>query len=414
MKRTVLLRTAALLITVAAAKAQDDWVTIDSWQYAPKSSAVACTASANSSGTLFVGGRALNGTVRPVQLGVIKAYNPGDVIGQTGGSVLFASPGTLNSVAAGANGDVYFTGTFPDAEGVNRWTVAHCNSAGVVTRYVQADGSGGVRIAFCPGKVVTVGSLTADATWTMRVFEVNGDPSHLSLLSDVRLLTPDGRKMHTRGIVAIADRILVAGNVVDQSNSDFTDWLVASSTDYGANWSIIDEDTIPSFGANALTLDGPGNIYACGYGPGYTWQVRMYVPDGNGGYSRTQLDTYLLQPSLVGAEADGIAVCGGGLYVAGSAWDYDPVPPPKKNSPPAIHNTWVTRKAYLLDPDAWTTSDFYWPAFSYPGGWSYVTGMAATADRVFVVGAALELYPKAGRSPTQADRWIVRALAPAP
>ena len=414
MKKIIALQTAALLMIVAAATAQvlDSWGTIDTWQYTAKASAVACSASANSTGTLFVGGRAGNDARDSAkQLGVVKVYQPSEIAGETGGRVLFASPGNVGSVAAGTSGDVYFTGEFPDASGAYRWTVLHCTAGGTATRYVQTDGAGGGDIALYDGKVYVVGSCLPNYDRALRVFAVGETPSSLTLLTDVRLFTPDGRKMYTRGIVVNADGIFVAGAVPDRADYRFSNWLIARSTDHGVNWEIIDTEDVPSYGANALTLDDQGTIYAGGRGPGYTWQVRMYPRIAEGIYGREDLETYLLQPAL-DAAAVGIGICGGELYVAGWARDYDPVAPTKK-SPGGTHNTWITRKASVANPYQWNGSDFYWPPSAYPGGTSWVNDLAVTADRVFVVGYATEFYPKAPRSPMQADRWVVRAF-PAP
>ena len=163
MERTMLLQTAALLMTAAAATGQVLWDTIDTWQYAPGFHSQVSAAISDSSGTLLVGGRCLASDGR-TYFSVVKAYHDDGAI-----SIRFCRPcggGGMGGLAAGEPCVVYLTGQFPDAAGVPRWTVFRGGDYDdMVTPWQSYDQSSGSSVSnerfitYYGGKVYVTGTI---------------------------------------------------------------------------------------------------------------------------------------------------------------------------------------------------------------------------------------------------------------
>jgi hypothetical protein len=416
MKKTLHLQTATLVMVAACAYAIDPgWTTIDNWQYKPAYMSYATKAVQGSDGTILVGGHAENGLGA---VAIVKGYNKDGE-----GSLLFAQQGDLTGgIAAGADQDVYLNCRFQNPAGVWQWTLAHAwwntDAKGMpalqdwrsVWSSSEPSSSSAQCIAYFKpagenGQVFIAGK--EDSTYyTLRILEEQAGgltevASHLLKTLAAELIIP-------RTLIVNADGIFLAGTVGDPADWRVMRWLVAYSSDQGANWQIIDLDPPGTpIVAYSLVLDGAGNIFTCG-GDG-SWNVRLYTRQADGSYLKSgNLDPFSLRTGQPGYSRD-IGIAGGALYVAGFAREV--VSPTRKGGQSVSYNVWVVRKGTFSKGQwTWSTDDYL--KQDAPYGYSNALGWLTTAASAYVVG--VDCYRDYPKSKAATGHWIVRKKALTP
>lgn len=250
------------------------------------------------------------------------------------------------------NGDVFAVGqshSYVSGSLLGRATwVVRRRSAGetgfsTVDQVVQNTGAAAWHLGFHADLGVlavgqTEGRRSSSPGWTVRCSPV-GDPDTWRTL-DRFVDTKEWLRSTAQGVaVSPAGVIYVAGSAYN-SKTGKEHWVVRTSTDAGATWTITDEQVPEGSGALAtgVAIDGVGNPWVCGMtrssSGSMNWLVRRGLPGTawvGKGRSRTLVDTVVWSPSDAWlptgwqeARANGIAADPAGhVFVSGRAMDTD-------------------------------------------------------------------------------------------
>jgi hypothetical protein len=186
-----------------------------------------------------------------------------------------------------------------------------------------------------------------------------------------------------------AGNIYAAGQAYDASN--ISHWIVRKSTDGGTTWNTVNNYQLSNSSeasANAIGIDGGGNIYAAGQAYDsylvYHWIVRKSTDGGTTWNTVSDYQRYTNFDSV--ATALGVDAHGN-IYAAGYTTNASGIP------------SWVVRKS--SDGGAtWTTVNLY----SDHANSSAVTALGADSlGNIYVVGYSYDA--------SNTQHWIVRKSA---
>lgn len=281
------------------------------------------------SGNIYVAGYALDASFLSHWI-VRKSTNAGSTWATVDNYNLDAvSDAQAASLTVDGAGNIYSGGRAMDNTGVTHWIIRKSTDAGttwtVVDDYnadVWYDSQNNALTADTLGNIYAAGSANGSGPVYGIVRKSSDSGATWGTVDNYSLF---------KGKLASAEDLSVdgSGNIFSvgyaSDSSNILHWIVRKSTDSGATWATVDDfnfSASQSSGADAITIDGSGNIYVIGNAKDASsfihWIVRKSI---DGGATWSTVDDYALSVNKEAKGADLAIDSSGNIYATGNALD---------------------------------------------------------------------------------------------